>query len=462
MTKAVEQRRPPIWLYGIAVFITQMDGGAISTMLHSISQTYSISSMSASWVAGLYTLGLVIGTPIAANFADLYGTKKVFLAELILWFLGSLLTFVSPNYVFMLLGRLVQALGDGGIIVLSINAILQVAKQNKQGRKVSTIGVISGLSAIFGPIIAGLVLGITKDWRNFYGFMMPLLVILFLLSWRFLDNTTQDRHQKTDFLGIITFTIALSSLMLAITLAQHFNQYLLMIIPLLVVGIICGELFIRTEKKLTAQKMPFLPLHLLKQPAYRLTILLGALGGSLFSLFVYIPTYVHTTFGLPVRLAGMVLVSTGLGSVIGSYLGGLLVDKRGMRVALSVSSTLIGVMSLGIAFTLASLPIFLILSFVLGIGLGGLMSAPLQVIAGRLADPDDRAQAIGGLSTMKKIGITIAPLVFATAMQFSAENGVLGLASYRNMFIVVVLIALGCIWATMKIPFEGRIQDRVY
>lgn len=461
--KAVQTaKKPPIWLYALAVFITQMDGGAISTLLSSISRSFNLSSISASWVAGLYTLGLVIGTPIASNLSDLYGTKKVFLSELALWFVGSLITFLSPNYVIMLVGRLIQALGDGGIIVLSINVVLRAAKQNKQGRKVSVIGVIAGLSAIFGPIIAGMGLGITGSWRTFYGILMPVLVILFLLAWRFLDNIQGQPGQKTDYWGILTFTLALCSAMLALSFAQHIQTYAILIVVLLIIAIISAELFIRHERQLNADKMPFLPVKLLKQPAYVLTILLGALGGMLFSIFVYIPTYVHVIFHLPTRLAGMVLVGTGLGSVIGSYLGGWLVDKRGMRTTLLYASGIIGIMSLAIAITISNLQAFMVLSFVFGIGLGTLMSAPLQVIAGRLADPEDHVQAIGGLSTTKKIGTTVAPLFFATVIQLSAKNGVPGIASFRNMFILVIFIAIGCILATIKIPFEGRISDHAY
>lgn len=446
-------KKPPIWLYALAVFITQLDGGAVSTLLPAISRNFHLTPVNASWVAGLYTLGLVVGTPIVSNLSDHYGTKKVFLTELVLWFIGSLITFLSPNYFVMLAGRLVQSLGDCGIIVLSMSEMLRAAKKGKQGRKVSLIGVVSGLSAIFGPIIAGISMGKTGNWRTFYEILMPCIVILFLLAWKFLDNLQGQQDEKTDYVGITEFTVTLATGMLALSLAQHLQTYLMAIIILVVVAIVSCVLFVKHEKSLATDTMPFLPIKLLKQPAYVLTILLGALGGMLFAIFIYIPTYVHLTFHLPVRLAGMVLVGTGLGSVIGSYLGGLTSDKKGMRKALLSASIVVGVMSLAIALTIADLKAFIALSFVFGIGLGMLMSAPLQVIAGRLSEPADRIQAIGGLSTTKKIGVTIAPLIFGTVIQLSAVNGVPGLSSFRNMFIVVIVIAVLCIWATLKIPF---------
>ena len=134
----------------VIVFITQLDGGAVPTMLPSITRTFGLTTMGSSWVVGLYTLGLVVGTPITSNLSDAHGTRKVFLWELAFWFLGCLMTAVSPNYAVMLLGRFIQSLGDSGIMVLSMNVLLQRARKNNQGRKVSTVGIIAGLSAMVG------------------------------------------------------------------------------------------------------------------------------------------------------------------------------------------------------------------------------------------------------------------------------------------------------------------------
>lgn len=123
----------------------------------------------------------------------------------------------------------------------------------------------------------------------------------------------------------------------------------------------------------------------MKKPAYSLTLLLGLLGGTLFAVFIYIPTYVHTVFHLPMRLSGMTLVVTGLGSVIGSWIGGLMVDKLGNKRTLIISAASIGLSGLLIIFGLSQLRLFTIFSFILGLGLGSFMSAPLQVIAGRMA-----------------------------------------------------------------------------
>lgn len=442
----------------VIVFITQLDGGAVPTMLPSITRTFGLTTMGSSWVVGLYTLGLVVGTPITSNLSDAHGTRKVFLWELAFWFLGCLMTAVSPNYAVMLLGRFIQSLGDSGIMVLSMNVLLQRARRNDQGRRVSTVGIIAGLSAMVSPVLSGGLLGITHGWRAYYFMMLPFLAILFILAWFMMGDSQTDRDWKIDYLGLGSFSIALALLMVAITFLQYGTTYLALIIGCLLVAVAAGAVFLVHERNLGDSKetMPFLPIHLLKLPSYGITLLLGTLGGMFFSLFVYIPTYVHSVFGLPVRSAGMVMVGVGLGSVVGSWLGGLLVDKFGFRTTLVFSSSLIGLMALVITLTLHDLQLFMLLSFLMGVGMGSMMSSPLQVIAGRLAGLENRMQAIGGLSACKKIGTTIAPLLFASAIELGKVGGQAGLASYRNMFLVVIVIALVNIGLTNCIPFSQK------
>lgn len=448
----------PIWFFMVIVFITQLDGGAVPTMLPSITRTFGLTTMGSSWVVGLYTLGLVVGTPITSNLSDAHGARKVFLWELTFWFLGCLMTAVSPSYAVMLLGRFVQSLGDSGIMVLSMNVLLQRARSNNQGRKVSTVGIIAGLSAMVSPVLSGMLLGITHGWRAYYFMMLPFLAILFILAWFMMGDSQVDRAWKTDYLGLSSFSIALALLMVAITFLQYGTAYLALIVGCLLVAVVAGAIFLVHERNLGDAKetMPFLPIRLLKLPSYGLTLLLGTLGGMFFSLFVYIPTYVHSVFGLPVRSAGMVMVGVGLGSVVGSWLGGLLVDKFGYRTTLVFSSSLIGLMALVITLTLHNLQLFMVLSFLMGVGMGSMMSSPLQVIAGRLAGAENRMQAIGGLSACKKIGTTIAPLLFASAIELGKAGGRAGLASYRNMFLIVIVIALVNIGLTYCIPFSQK------
>ena len=450
--KIAREQTAPVWFYSLAVLITQLDGGAVSTLLSSIMHQYQLTPTAVSWVSGLYTLGLVIATPVVANWADLFGERRVFLSELALWFVGALVTFIAPSYSLVLVGRLLQAAGDCGIIVMSIDAMIAAARRNHQGRKVSLMGIMSGLAALLAPIIAGITLGTTGNWHNFYGLMLPLLVVLFLLGWKVLPHESGQPQYSADWLGALVFSAGLAAWMLALMFAQHLLNYLVLVVSLVIIGIIFFAFFIRIEHRLPTSRLPFLPLKLLRQYSYRQTILLGTIGGMFFALFVYIPTYLSASFGLSAQAAGMMLTAPGLGSLIGAFLGGLLVDRAGNRLAMVSATSLLALSTLGIALTITNLRAFLGLAFLMGIGMGALMSAPLQVIAGRLAGRNNRAQAIGGLSAGKKIGLTIAPLLFATSMDLLSKGHQLSTASFQSIFFIAAALAVICLIIAAVMP----------
>lgn len=394
----------------------------------------------------------MIATPAVSNWADLFGERRVFLSELALWFAGALVTFIAPTYSLVLVGRLLQAAGDCGIIVMSIDAMIAAARRNYQGRKVSLMGIMSGLAALLAPIIAGITLGTTGNWHNFYGLMLPLLAILFLLGWKVLPSESGQPKYSADWLGALLFSAGLAAWMLALMFAQHLLNRLALVVGLLIVGVIFFAFFIRSEHRLPTTRLPFLPLKLLRQRPYQQTILLGTLGGMFFALFVYIPTYLSASFGLSAQTAGMMLTAPGLGSLIGAFLGGLLVNRTGNRFTMVSATGLIALSTLGIALTITNLRAFLGLAFLVGIGMGALMSAPLQVIAGRLAGRSDRAQAIGGLSAGKKIGLTIAPLLFATSMDLLSAGRRLTTASFQSIFFIAAVLAVICLIIAAIMP----------
>ncbi|RBP98073.1 MFS transporter [Bifidobacterium aemilianum] len=443
----------------VIVFITQLDGGALPTMLPAITRSFDLSTMGSSWVVGIYTLGLVAATPITSNLSDSHGRRKVFLWELALWFCGCLISALAPVFPVMLLGRFIQSAGDSGIMVLSMSVLLEQARHDNQGRRVSRVGVIAGLSAMVAPVFSGMLMGFTHSWRAYFLVMLPFLLVLFLLTWKLMGKEKVGKHWDTDYLGLTSFTLALTCLMVGITFLRQERAYLPLILGCLLVSLVSGAVFIWHERRLLGTVMPFLPMNLLRKPAYTLTILLGMVGGMFFSLFTYIPTYVHTIFGLPIRSAGTVMTAVGLGSIIGSWLGGLLIDRWGERFTLVFSSSLIGLASLAITLTLWSLPLFVLFSLALGIAMGSLMSAPLQVIVGRLAGQDQRMQAIGGLSTTKKIGTAIAPLIFALAIEAGKVGGTATLGSYRNMFLISCGLAVLSLLIIIPIPFASKEQS---
>src|SRR5699024_6932016 len=101
-----------------------LDNGIISAALTTINSSFGVSATAGTWGITLYTLGLAIMTPIVGKLSDRYGRKKLFLIEVIIFTIGSLLVAISPNFGFFLFGRLVQSFGGGGIFIIASSHVI--------------------------------------------------------------------------------------------------------------------------------------------------------------------------------------------------------------------------------------------------------------------------------------------------------------------------------------------------
>src|SRR5699024_4608551 len=97
-------------LFTIGVFMAGLDNGIISAALTTIYQSFEVSPTWGAWTITLYTLGLAISVPIIGKLSDRYGRKRLFLIEVLLFGIGSLLVALSPTFTMLLVARFIQAI----------------------------------------------------------------------------------------------------------------------------------------------------------------------------------------------------------------------------------------------------------------------------------------------------------------------------------------------------------------
>ena len=92
-----------------------LDTGIIGPVLPSIEQTFNLTSRESSWIFTLFVIAFMIGSPIMAKFSDFYGRKKIFILDVLFFAAGSALIAFSANMEMILIGRVIQGFGCGGI-----------------------------------------------------------------------------------------------------------------------------------------------------------------------------------------------------------------------------------------------------------------------------------------------------------------------------------------------------------
>ena len=112
-----------------------LDSGIISPARGVIAGSLNISESAGIWMVTIYTLTYAVSMPITGRLADSLGRKKIYIACIIIFTIGSLLCWLSDvfnNYNFLLISRVIQALGGGGIMPIATAYIACIFPSRKK------------------------------------------------------------------------------------------------------------------------------------------------------------------------------------------------------------------------------------------------------------------------------------------------------------------------------------------
>lgn len=405
----------------LGVFMSALDNGIIAIALSSINYSFHISEVQGTWGITLYTLGMAIATPIIGKLADKFGRRKLFLIEIAIFGLGSLLVALSPTFLMFLLARMIQSVGGGGIFVIASSHILSTYPKKAQGRLLGALGAVNGIASVVGPNLGSLILNLTGRWNWLFLINLPIAIFVIVAGWLVIPETIGSHVKSLDLKGLTILSVGIFSIMLAITNLQSGHLLGSLLTPqvwgagLVGIGLFVG--FVLVEKRISPRFDPFLPYHLLANKGFLLTLLMGLLSGMLIAIFVFIPSFVGQVYGVSANNSGIWMSGIGLGSILGAGIDGTLVSRLGAAKTVIVSGGLSAMGFAMIAFLSPAAGWFLATSTLAGFGFGMLMGAPLSVLMAQFADQADNGVALGTLSVSRQVGLTIAPTIYATIIQ---------------------------------------------
>jgi EmrB/QacA subfamily drug resistance transporter len=404
-------------LFMIGVFMAALDNGIISAALTTINDAYEVKANWGAWGVTIYTLGLAISVPIVGKLSDRYGRKKLFLLEIALFGLGSLMVALSPTFTIYLISRLIQALGGGGIFIIASAHILSTLPKEKQGKALGALGGVNGIASLIGPNLGSILLDLTGNWHLLFLINIPIAIILLYFGFTKLSETTGDQQGKIDLAGTILLSLSILAIMYGLTNLEGADIVASILQPS-VYGFVLGGIVLFIALLMHEARVektggdPILPFNLLKQPPYLLTLLIGAFSGALLASMIFIPAFTEQVLGIEQSKSGYWMTPLAIAAGIGAGMGGALTDKRGPMFTVFLS----GIISL-IGFFLFPLWIdslwtFVISSFVAGFGIGIILGAPLNILATESISKD-QGSALASLSLARQLGMTIAPTIYA-------------------------------------------------
>ena len=327
----------------LAIFMSSLDGTIVNIALPTISEAFSISSSTVSWVATAYLLVMAGCVLVFGKISDVIGFKKVFLSGFVLFTVGSFACGSLPDlfnsFPILVGSRIFQAVGGAMITAIAPAMVTAYVPMEKKGKAMGIIMTLAALATAIGPTVGG-ALTQYASWHWIFFVNVPIGIFAVLLGARVIPpSKAPGILTGFDRYGAVLIFIGLATLLFAMTEGYSLGWSSPLIIGMLIVGGIAFSAFLWHELRVAD---PILELRLFLHRNFLFSNMIMVLVFLSFSGINYLlPFYLQYVKGYEVSTAGVVLTSLSVAMMISGIIAGLLFNRVGTRPLCTVSAVIL-------------------------------------------------------------------------------------------------------------------------
>jgi len=212
-----------VGVLSLAVFMSSLDLFIVNLAFPYISRDFHGSTLdSLSWVLNGYSILFAAVLVPAGRWADRVGRRRMFVAGLVVFTMGSILSGLSPDVSLLIGARLVQAIGAGMMVPASLSLLLAAVPGHARAQAIGTWSAIGALGAALGPVIGSFLVEVS--WRWVFWINIPVGVVTVILALRLLpESRDETATSRPDMLGAVLVAFAAGSLALALVKAPSWG-----------------------------------------------------------------------------------------------------------------------------------------------------------------------------------------------------------------------------------------------
>src|SRR6266496_3668822 len=185
----------------LGTIMTVLDLTIVNVAIPTLGRAFHASIGTIQWVVTGYMLAFASVIPLTGWASERFGAKRVWIASLLLFLVGSALAGAAWSLPSLIVFRVVQGLGAGMILPVGQTILAQAAGPQRIGRVMSVIGVPMLLAPVFGPVLGGAILG-EVSWRWIFFINLPIGVLAVLAAQRLLPEAKPQLGQRLDLRGL--------------------------------------------------------------------------------------------------------------------------------------------------------------------------------------------------------------------------------------------------------------------
>lgn len=422
------------------LFVLMLDSTVVALALPSIRHDVDASAEGLQWVMNAYLLAIAIFVVTAGRLGDMFGRKRVFLAGLVLFAAGSVVSGAAQGQEMLILGRVLQGAGAAPMLSLSLALVCNVFPSEEQPRALGIWAAVSAIALAIGPLAGGLL--IELDWRVIFWMNLPVLAAGAAITLAAAPESTDPAAgTRIDWTGLAFLSTGLTAVVLALIQSQAWGGGA--VAALALVGLVFLAVFWVVEHR---ARGPIVEFDLFRNgPYFGASAAAFALVGAYWAVMFFQPQYLQDVRDHSPILSGLMILPVTAPMIFISPFSGRLIGRFGAR-GLMTAGMLCGTLGLLVLTRIdADTPYGLILVGYLLFGIAlGLVYAPMSTAA-MAAMPREKVGIASGVLAMDRV-LAGAIALAATGAAFRAllgDGDSFAAAIAGSTWVAVVLCVIG-------------------
>ena len=418
------------WLIAVVVamaaFMEVLDTSIANVALPYMAGNLGASNDESTWVLTSYLVSNAIVLPISGWLAGRFGRKRFFMSCLVIFTMSSLLCGIAPSLGLLLLFRVLQGAGGGGLQPMAQAILADTFPPQERGLAFALYGVTAVLAPTIGPTLGGWIT-FNYTWRWIFFINLPVGLAALFLVFRLVEDPPylarlKAAGMKLDYVGIALLTLGIWALQILLDKGQeddwfgsHFILTLAMVAGVCLVALVIWE-WLRKE--------PIIDVRLFKNFNYLSSnLMMFTLGILLFSSLVLMPQFLQTLLGYTAELAGLVLSGGAAVLLVAMPIVGQLTTRFQARYIIAF-----GWLCMAVAMFYSTVRIDLLISFSSAtwlrvaqvVGLGFLF-VPIT-LAAYIGVPVEKSNSVAGMvNFMRNMGSSVGTSIVTTVIARRAQ-----------------------------------------
>ena len=321
MADAAEVWKPKFnpWLIAVVValaaFMEVLDTSIANVALPHLAGDLGASNDESTWVLTSYLVSNAIVLPISGWLATAFGRKRFFMVCIFLFTVTSLLCGIAPSLSALILFRVIQGAGGGGLQPMAQAILADTFPPEKRGLAFALYGITAIMAPTIGPTLGGWLTD-NYSWRWIFYINLPVGILTLFLVYRMVEDPPWLRERKgagirVDYIGIALLALAIGALQVMLDKGQEDDWFgSRFILTLAVTSAVCFVALVVWEYR---QASPVVDVRMFGQFNFAVSsLMMFSLGVLLFSSLVIMPQFLQTLMGYTAESAGLVLSGAGL------------------------------------------------------------------------------------------------------------------------------------------------------